>query len=148
MSGINLRNLARRVNKVAEAFEKNASALTIEAARKVDTLIVFAMPVDTGRARSSVVVTLDAPTQQIVPTANFPGVKGSTGTQNAQSAIDQAESNFSVRQFEQPIYININLEYIGALNQGHSPQASPGFIEQSIKDGISDFSSNVDLFRG
>ena len=132
-----LDDLAKRLRGHAETISVNLNKKTRSVALAIDTLIVKAMPVDTGRARSSVVVTVGESSFSETTQAYVPGSKGSTAGANMQAAIDQAESALKDRQLGEEIHININIPYIDALNRGHSPQASPGFIQQAIADGVS-----------
>lgn len=132
-----LDDLAKRLRSHGEIISVNLNQKTRRVALTIDTLIVKAMPVDTGRARSSVVVTVGEASFSETTQAYVPGSKGSTAGANTQAAIDQAESALRNRQLGEEIHININIPYIDALNKGHSPQASPGFIQQAIEDGVS-----------
>ncbi|MBA3755375.1 MAG: hypothetical protein H0X02_03745 [Nitrosomonas sp.] len=94
------------------------------------------MPVDTGRAKSSVVVTVGEASYIETLEAYVPGTKGSTEGENIRAALAQAELALEHREFGEEIHININLPYIDALNKGHSPQATAGFIEKAIQQGV------------
>lgn len=142
---MNLKQFGTKMRDRAKKLEDNANKLTQKTALAVDQALVFAMPVDTGRARSSVVVSLATPVDQIMQ-ARYPGKKGSTAGQNAQASIQQAESIVSARQLGDPIYINISLAYIGRLNEGYSPQAPPGFIQKAISSAL-EFDKNQRLIE-
>ncbi|MBX9636149.1 MAG: hypothetical protein K2Q14_07010 [Gammaproteobacteria bacterium] len=132
-----LGDLSKRLREHGETISVNLNKKTKGVARAIDTLIVKAMPVDTGRARSAVVVTVGEPSFIQTSQAYVPGSKGSTSGANTQAAIDQAESALRDRELGEEIHININIPYIDDLNRGYSPQASPGFIQQAITDGVS-----------
>lgn len=135
MAGID--DLGDRLRKHGEMITVNLNKKTKRVALAIDTFLVKAMPVDTGRARSSPVVTVGESSSAVTETAYFPGKRGSTAGANAQAAIDQAESSLRSRQLGEEIHININIPYIDDLNKGKSPQAAPGFIQQAIADGVS-----------
>ena len=132
-----LDDLARRMLEHGRNVTVNLNKKTRRVALAIDSLIVKSMPVDTGRARSSVVVTVGEPSLSQTREAYFPGKQGSTSGANTQAAIDQAMTALQDRQLGEEIHININIPYIGRLNEGYSPQAKPGFIEQAIQDGVS-----------
>lgn len=132
-----LGDFSRRMNQQGTDIMVNLNKKTKRVALAIDTLIVKAMPVDTGRAKSSVVVTVGEPSSVVTQEAYFPGKKGSTEGENIRAALDQAKAAVANRQFGEEIHININLPYIDDLNKGHSPQASPGFIQQAIQEAVS-----------
>ena len=132
-----LDDLARRMLEHGRNVTVNPNKKTRRVALAIDSLIVKAMPVDTGRAKSSVVVTVGAPALSVTEEAYFPGEEGSTSGANTQAAIDQAEDALRNRLEGEEIHININVPYIGRLNEGYSPQAQPGFIEQAIQEAVS-----------
>jgi len=130
-------DLSKKLREHGDTILVNQNKKTIRVALAIDALVVKVMPVDKGRAKSSVVVTVGESSTLEIRAPYFPGKKGSTAGANTQAAIAQAESALQGREFGQEIHININLPYIDDLNKGHSPQAAAGFIEQSIRDGIS-----------
>lgn len=132
-----LGDFSKRMNQQGSDIMVNLNKKTKRVALAIDALLVKAMPVDTGRAKSSVVVTVGAPALSVTEEAYFPGEKGSTSGANTQAAIDQAESALRDRIPGEEIHININIPYIDDLNKGSSPQASPGFIEQAVQDAVS-----------
>ena len=132
-----LDDLASRMREHGRNVTVNLNKKTRRVALAIDSLIVKSMPVDTGRARSAVVVTVGESSLSQTNEAYFPGKKGSTSGANAQAAIEQAQLALEDRQLGEEIHININIPYIGKLNEGYSPQAKPGFIEQAIQDGVS-----------
>lgn len=135
MAGLD--DLAKKLRTHGENINVRLNKKTKRVALAIDALLVKAMPVDTGRARSSVVVTVGEASFVMTNQAYVPGKKGSTSGANTQAAIDQAENAIRARQLGEEIHININVPYIGKLNEGHSPQAKPGFIERAIIDGVS-----------
>lgn len=127
--------LAKNMNRYGETILKNINTKTRKTALAIDTLLVKAMPVDTGRARSAVIVTVGETSYIETLEAYVPGKKGSTEGENTRAALAQAELALEHREFGEEIHININIPYIDALNKGHSPQAAAGFIEQAIQEG-------------
>jgi hypothetical protein len=130
-------DLANNLRQRAESIVVNLNGRKKFVARAIDSLIVKAMPVDTGRAKSSVVVTVGEPSLIETKEAYFPGKKRSTEGENIRAAISQGEAAIDTAQPGEEIHININLPYITHLNKGSSPQADPGFIEESIRQAAS-----------
>lgn len=117
---------ARRLDVIAAKIEDGANKIVRKAALAVDAAVVTATPVDTGRARSNWIATVDKPNHGTVETY---------GGGAAQSAIAQAGSVIAVRRFGQVIWISNNLAYIDKLNKGHSKQAPAGFFERAALVG-------------
>jgi hypothetical protein len=115
--------------------EKNGNLLKRRVALAVDTTVVLATPVDTGRARSNWVARLGQPATD-VREAYAPGTSGSSGAANAQAAIDQAKGEIDKSAPEEAIHITNNLPYIGRLNDGWSAQAPAGYVPKAVLTGI------------
>lgn len=127
--------LAKRLRENGTNFTVNLNKRTKHVARAIDSLLVKAMPVDTGRARSSVIVTVGEASYIETLEAYVPGKKGSTAGENTRAALAQAAHALEPREIGEEIHININIPYINALNKGSSPQATAGFIEEAIQQG-------------
>lgn len=117
----------------ARAVSENADRLTRRIAIVADQAVVSATPVDTGRARSNWIASLDqANLSTHEPYA--PGDTGSTGAANTQAALDQATRTVSGYNGDshKEIHLTNNLPYIERLNQGWSRQAPAGFVEEAL----------------
>jgi hypothetical protein len=88
--------------------------------------LIQATPVDTGKARSRWQVSTEA-SPTILDNTGDPGVAGTL--RRALSALDAVGT---LRE-DQPLFIRNDADHIGLLNQGHSLQASAGFIESTIE---------------
>lgn len=130
-----LRQFAGRIRVMGKRIEKNADAMTRKVALAVDSAVVIATPVDTGRARSNWQVNLGSPADG-TREAYTPGAEGSTGGANAQAAIDQGRAEIAKYKGGSAIHITNNLPYIGRLNDGHSAQAPAGFVEKAVLVGV------------
>lgn len=86
----------------------------------VDAAVVFATPVDTGRARSNWIPSLNTPDTRTVE----PGQK------------PDAEAAISAYKLADTIYISNSLPYIQRLNEGHSKQAPAGFVDIAVRTGV------------
>lgn len=132
-----LNRLSRKMRGHAAQVLAGASDMTRRVALAIDQNVVLATPVDVGRARANWVMEVGAQPPTGIREPYAPGSKGSTGGQNAQAAIAQAMREVNNYKDEsQFIFITNNLEYIGKLNEGSSPQAPPGFVQSAIARGV------------
>ena len=133
-------DFVRRINVHADNVPREVGKVMRKAALAVDQTVVIATPVDTGRARSNWVVSLDAPVDVIrrpyvpLPEGQDPSKFGESG--NAQGAISQGKAEIARARNGQTICVSNNLPYIGALNEGHSSQAGAMFVEEAVQAGI------------
>lgn len=132
--------VAANIRLMANNVEVNVPRLIRQVALAIDQVLIVSTPVDTGRARGNWQVSINSPKAGLVggvPLSNKTdsiGVPGASGQFAIESAI-QATQGFEGGS----IYIVNNLPYIvgpGTLNDGHSKQASPGFIQAAILEGI------------
>jgi hypothetical protein len=103
--------------KVVETLEK----ATRSVAFVVDAELVARTPVDTGRARSN-----------WLPTLNIPSEK--TVGPNEKVDVGRVLEDYSL---DDNILITNNLPYIERLNQGSSKQAPANFVEAAVQFGVS-----------
>lgn len=124
-----LKRFARNIAIKGDQFVEKTDALIRRVALAVDTAVVLATPVDTGRARANWQVGLGrAPSGTLAA----PGSAGE-GTSNALNAAQAAIASYHGGV---DIHISNNLPYIEALNNGHSSQAPSGYVERAIVAGI------------
>lgn len=125
---MDLGSFGRKMRVRGRVVAENADKLTRSVAVAVDSAVVFATPVDTGRARSNWQAELDAPAGGTVATL---------GGGAAQQSIDKAQA--VIQQYNgdgnSSIHITNNLPYIGRLNDGWSAQAPSGFVEAAVHAG-------------
>ena len=124
------------VNDLESFTEKVCTFLTIEATAN----LIEATPVDTGWARANWIPRIGRPAPP--PTGDAPrrqaGQAARSGTlinQTSEQSAGQA-SALRYRLNQGRIFITNNVPYIGRLNQGHSPQAPPGFVQRAIRRAI------------
>lgn len=127
-----LGDFAHRIRLRGKQVEAGANRVKREVALIADREVVLSTPVDTGRARSNWIVSLQAPIlDEREPYS--PGERLGLGErENAQGAIDQAEGRIEVSLPGQTIFISNNVSYIGHLNDGTSAQASRGFVQTAV----------------
>lgn len=124
----------RNMRRHGRNVERNAAKMVRKAALAIDTAVVLATPVDTGRARANWQASLNAPAGSAIE-AYSPGAAGSTGAANAAAAMEQAKGVIAGHKPGQSIYLTNNLPYIGKLNDGHSAQAPAGFVQKAVLVG-------------
>lgn len=121
-----LRQFAGRIRVMGRRIETNADAVTRKVALAVDSAVVIATPVDTGRARSNWQVNLGGPAS---------GTRGALD-QTGQAAIAEGRTEIAKYRGGSAIHITNNLPYIGRLNDGWSAQAPSGFVEKAVLVGV------------
>lgn len=131
-----LAGLSKALQPAAVAIGSLPHIFLTEIARAVDEELIRRTPVDTGKARSNWIMSINAPVSDVIePYA--PGVKlGISETSNLIAALNQAAAVLHGHHDSDPIYISNNVDYIGLLNQGSSKQAPALFVEVSILGGI------------
>lgn len=131
------RRLDIRGKEVVIGVEKKIRRAAIVA----DQFVVLGTPVDTGRAKSNWLVSLQAPIFEEIP-AFSPGSKGSTQTANEQAAIDDGRAVIGqFRLANGSIFISNSLPYIQALEDGSSDQASNGMVKQAVQAAQLEFTT-------
>ncbi len=115
-------NLASRVEQVVKAITLNIVANLRRAPSEGGT------PVDTGWARANWIPTVGQ-------TRVFPSGSRKDVTNAAQDAgVADVAANYTLDRGT--VYISNSVPYIGLLNLGHSPQASPGFVQRAILEAV------------
>lgn len=115
----------RAIEIAKRKVESETLRVLTRVAMVANQTLVYATPVDTGRARGNWFVGLDSPVTQKQEN-NFDPTGASTVGQN-NSIINSNKKAFRT------IYISNNLGYIEALNKGHSKQAPPGYVEKMVQ---------------
>ncbi len=129
-----LRQLARRLEKLANKIDKSASNLAVEVASAIEANLLVNTPVDTSQALSNWTVTLDQPSDKFVG-PKFPGSKGSTFNASVAFTLHEAKEVLKKKKPGQTIYIANNAPYIRKLNNGSSKQVPAGFVERAALIG-------------
>jgi hypothetical protein len=118
-----VKSFGDRIRKRAVEVEKGVTEAVRKAALAIDRRVVFATPVDTGRARANWRAALGGPfTKELDST-------------DAGAAISQAQGVIAGSKPGQAIYISNNVPYIVRLNEGSSAQAPAGFVEDALLAG-------------
>lgn len=106
----------------------------------IENRIVLATPVDTGRARSNWIASLDKPATGVID-AYAPDADEKPGQigPNAAGAIAAADAVLLQTQDFPVIYLSNNLPYIARLNDGSSVQAPAAFVQAAIDQELGPF---------
>lgn len=127
---MDLKAFASLMDRRAKELPTRLNEIKKKVASQVLTDVVYDTPVDTGQAKSNWIVNLGQ-ASTTVRLAYVPGFKGSTGQDNASSAINAGESVINGARAGVDIHITNNLPYIVRLNQGYSPQAPSNFVQDA-----------------
>ncbi len=131
---------SERFFRLARGVEVATLTVTKEQALDVQYQLAKDTPVDVGTARSNWRISIGRPLVGKI-TAYTPFLSrhrrpfGSGGTKgegaNLAGVVSQGRSRLASYKTGS-IYVTNALPYIGPLDRGHSPQASPGFIARAI----------------
>lgn len=130
-----LGDLARDLRQEADELDLSVPRAIREVAIAVLQPLISSTPVDTGRARSNWVVSIDQPARSVLE-PYVDGAEGSTEGANTRAALEaglEVIAGFSTSEGE--IWITNNLPYIQRLNEGWSAQAPAGFVEEAVQIG-------------
>ncbi len=120
---MDLDKFSRRMSVIASDVESGAHDIAQKAAIAIDRELVLSTPVDTGRARSNWIASVDTPSD------------AEGAAESPAAAIARAEAVIKGAGPRQDIWISNNLPYIARLNDGHSAQAPAGFVQSAIVSG-------------
>jgi len=101
---------------------------------EVHATMVEATPVDLGWARANFVPQISTPYRENLIDAE-PTAGAATG-RSAANAAKLGRIAASYKLSNRPLFISNNVPYIGRLNDGHSKQAPPGYIQASIQRAV------------
>lgn len=123
----NARDFAKRMKVLGGNVEDNTNRLVRRVALAIDSTLVLATPVDTGRARANWIVEIGGPHQ---------GVDELSFSPSGAESIAAATAMINTRQPGEDIHITNNLNYIARLNDGWSAQAPAHFVALAVLDGV------------
>ncbi len=123
--------LSNSLRQQAKNIKSNTSLLVRRCATVVIEELAVRTPIDSGRAKSNWIVTLNSPTVARIEPHHF-GVLGSTAPQTIKTV--QARAAIVINRFKigDTVIIQNNLDYIVDLEKGSSKQSPAGFIHQSL----------------
>jgi len=152
---------AKVITKRADEMAKSAGEIVAVAARAIGEDVATETPVDTGVARSNWIMSIDAPTGEVIPAyVPYPRThqqhrigeykhQAATGQEygfgrkeeRANLAAVLAQHEAAVASFDpernNAIYLCNNVDYIRRLNnEGYSPQTEAFFVQRAVQKGI------------
>lgn len=124
MSYSNRISIRSELKEIVEQTQKNLGV-------KILIPLIVQTPVDTGRAKANWIVTQNNSTDEVVDTpSNASSAQTSamvTGTKEIQKTVAYSKT-----------FIQNNLPYIEALNEGHSQQAPSKFVDIIVEKAVLD----------
>ncbi len=144
------RDLPRVMRARSNQVVRSAGRITRKAATVIDREVVQSTPVDTGKARSNWLASLNIPLNAVIPPYSPGRHLGVAETANAGAAIAQAAvpiASFNPTR-DRAIFLTNNVFYVGLLNNDEtSTQAPRFFIQTAVRRGIEAVRSER-IFRG
>lgn len=132
-------NFEADIGKFAKLLELRVDTVIQRLSLDIMGRIIQRTPVDTGRARSSWDLSIGAPSEYVPPERNASlskiGPQSFTMSSDAGGAVDsKALGTAQGITAKQPVFIVSNLDYIEALENGHSKQAPVGMVVISLAE--------------
>lgn len=137
-----LGDLNSRMRRRARNLSSNVARAVRTVALAVDREVVTSTPVDTGRARSNWIVSINTPFRaDIEPYSPHPKASQGSGAgtaegANAQAALNQGAGVIARVQQGHTVYVQNNVPYIEKLNNGSSLQAPKNFVGRAVMIGV------------
>lgn len=138
MAGSPLLAVEGRNKKLGLAILAEINKVIIELVVNIDSGIIFANPVDTGRSRSNWIITLNNPTSELVVGEDQGDSASPIGP---EFALSQGQNALRSRKGGDTIFLQNNTSYIEKLNNGSSAQAPANFVQKAIMQGIRNLSN-------
>jgi hypothetical protein len=107
-----LSSLEKKYNQYAKNLEKSVIKSVKAATTDLVQNLVFNLAIDTGRARSNYIVSLNAPHTYALDESHAIGKKGSTATQVNTITLAKAVTTISGYKINQSLYIANNVHYL------------------------------------
>lgn len=127
-----LKDLAKRLNKVADMVEAAPSRVAAAFTFALVDELVDRTPVDTSKALSNWLVSLNDPVL-VDMDAYYEGIHGSTASASKAEVLAFANTILGRKKPGQQLYLSNSAPYIRDLNNGTSKQAPAGFVQQTIR---------------
>jgi len=128
-----------QIRAIVRAVEGFTERVIIRLALNITDQLIRYTPVDTGWARANWVPSIGA-------SSDSPATSQPTPSLVASASSSQAAGQAGLLSYKLPrgsIFISNNVPYIGRLNDGSSAQAPAGFVQASIRRGISNTEAQV-----
>ena len=122
-------------SRVTAQMQNAVNKVTRQLLREVHERLYTSTPIDTGWAMSNWLFNIGSPIEEPIGTREDVDTTG-LATSAARITI------YNIYQNGQAFITN-NVYYIEKLNEGYSPQASAGFVEAAIEEGINALDGQV-----
>lgn len=129
------KQVASNIKAMSVNVKFNGMTYAKEISKAAISELVKATPVDTSAALSNWQAGINTRPTQELP-AYVVGKKGSTRAASAKATRAANYSKIDLAKLGDWIYVRSTSPYMGKLNNGYSPQASPGFVRQAVRDAI------------
>lgn len=126
MASNDFKAFARKMKGLGKEVEVNTNKMVVATASAINTAVVIATPVDTGRARANWQAGINSDPNDTVEQTD----KGGTSTINTNNATIRS------RRARQTVFLSNNLDYIASLDAGSSAQAPENFVARAVQAGI------------
>ena len=127
-----------KLEMILEDMDRFINRQIVGLTLRVHKHLTIDTPLDVGWARANWVPQLTAPYR-----VNLLGLDPDSGMAASQRANAQAALTAIATSYRMElgsIFLSNNVPYIGRLNDGHSPQAPPGYVQVSIQTAVRSFS--------
>ena len=112
------------LQKVVRDLQQHGNQIIRKLTAELHRELLLNTPIDTGHCQSNWIVSHGAPTVSVV---------GSKQHVDATTAPASLAAVLGARDLlKSTTYICNNVHYVGALNDGYSPQQPAGFVERAI----------------
>ena len=119
---------------ILEDMDRFIARETVGVLFEISATLIEDTPLRDGWARSQWVAKIRSPYR-----ANLTKVKPTSGQISARSNESQNELFKIAASYNLdagPLFLSNNVPYIGRLNDGHSPQAPPGYIQLGVLKAV------------
>lgn len=130
-----LKDLAKRLNEIADRVESSAVQPASDCALAIISYLAYNTPVDTSTALSNWQLFVGSYPVGIEIEAHYFGFGVTTKNVSAKRTIENAKKALTNKKPGETIYIVNFKPYLKRLNDGHSKQVAPGFIERAVLQG-------------
>lgn len=120
-----------RMRALGTRVEAGSWRVAQKAALAASQAVIVATPVDTGRARSNWLLSMNSPREEVIE----PLADGEAATQPAIDAAQAVIATYSGAR-DRSIHITNSVDYIGKLNDGWSAQAPRGYVRMAVVAGV------------
>lgn len=133
-SGFSAREFAIDLEKFGKVTEEEATLIIRKIALDLDSAIVLATPVDTGRARGNWYPSLNKPSDEMDLNKLDP---------SGNEATSKINSTVALFKLGDTVWMTNNLPYILPLENGHSQQAPQGMVDNNLERVAAQYGGSI-----